>query len=186
MNHETFVRTAEEGIRVQNKEFASVPVRQPVGTTPNWDNLFEVLQEVIRSAIPLLRADGVGLMLLDQDGALRWVTATNEAERAFEQAERDLGEGPCIDAFTSGALIWTSDLRADSRWLRLGPPARANQVRGVLSAPVVLDGRPSAPATRSRRRCASGATPTTARSGLSRSCSAAWSGRSPRPSTRPS
>jgi hypothetical protein len=81
-------------------------------------------------------------MLADRQGALRWVTATNQAERAFEQVERDLGEGPCIDAFTAGQLVWTSDLRADPRWPRLGPAARTNQIRGVLSAPVVLGDQP--------------------------------------------
>jgi PAS domain S-box-containing protein len=109
---------------------------------PDWDSLSEALHEVIAAAIPLLRADGVGLMLADEQGALGWVTATNEAERAFEQAERDLGEGPCVDAFTAGQVVWTSDLRADPRWPRLAPAARINQVRGVLSAPVLLDEQP--------------------------------------------
>ena len=108
----------------------------------DWDGLAEALQEVIAAAIPLLRADGVGLMLADRQGALRWVTATNQAEQAFEQAERDLGEGPCIDAYTGRRVIWTADLRSDPRWPRLGPAARTNQIRGVLSAPVVLDDRP--------------------------------------------
>ena len=31
---------------------------------------------------------------------------------------------------------------ADPRWPRLGPAARTNQIRGVLSAPVLKDGRP--------------------------------------------
>ena len=109
---------------------------------PDWDGLAEVLHEIIGAAVPLLRADGVGLMLADQQGTLRWVTATNEAEQAFEQAERDLGEGPCIDAFTTGQVVWTSDLRADPRWPRLGPAARTNQIRGVLSAPVLLGDQP--------------------------------------------
>jgi GAF domain-containing protein len=108
---------------------------------PDWDSLAEALEEIIAAAIPLLRADGVGLMLADQQGALRWVTATNEAEQAFEQAERDLGEGPCIDAFVSREVVWTANLRGDPRWPRLGPAARTNQIRGVLSAPVVLDDR---------------------------------------------
>jgi PAS domain S-box-containing protein len=111
-------------------------------SVPDWDSLAEALHEIIGAAIPLLRADGVGLMLADQQGALRWVTATNQAEQAFEQAERDLGEGPCIDAFTAGRVVSTSDLRADPRWPRLGPAARTNQIRGVLSAPVVLDDQP--------------------------------------------
>jgi GAF domain-containing protein len=116
----------------------------PPGRTvvPDWDSLAEALHEIIEGAIPLLRADGVGLMLADDQGALRWVTATNQAEQAFERAERDLGEGPCVDAFTAGQVVWTADLRNDPRWPRLGPAARTNQIRGVLSAPVVLDGQP--------------------------------------------
>ena len=39
------------------------------------------------------------------------MTATNQAEQAFEQAERDLGEGPCIDAYTGGRVIWTAEDR---------------------------------------------------------------------------
>jgi GAF domain-containing protein len=109
---------------------------------PDWDGLAGTLHEIIQAAIPLLRADGVGLMLADRHGELCWVTATNESEQAFEQAERDLGEGPCIDAYTGARVVWTPDLRADPRWPRLGPAARANQIRGVLSAPVMLDDQP--------------------------------------------
>jgi PAS domain S-box-containing protein len=112
------------------------------GTASEWDQLAEGLHRLVRTAVPLLRADGAGLMLADQDGVLRWVTASNGAERAFEQAERELGEGPCIDAFISGETIWTADLWADPRWNRLGPVARNNKVRGVLAAPVLLRDRP--------------------------------------------
>jgi signal transduction protein with GAF and PtsI domain len=80
-------------------------------------------------------------MLADADGTLHVVTGSDKDEQAFERAERDLGEGPCIDAFASGEVVCTSDLRADSRWPRLGPAARSNQIRGVLAAPVLHDGR---------------------------------------------
>ena len=33
---------------------------------PDWDGLADALREVIEAAIPLLRADGVGLMLADR------------------------------------------------------------------------------------------------------------------------
>jgi GAF domain-containing protein len=108
----------------------------------DWDGLADALHEIIEAAIPLLRADGVGLMLADRRGELRWVTATNEAEQAFEQAQRDLGEGPCMDAYITGQLVQTTNLQADSRWPRLGPAARSHRVRGVLSAPLLRDGRP--------------------------------------------
>jgi GAF domain-containing protein len=118
------------------------PVGGPAQAAPDWDGLADTLHEIIQAAIPLLRADGVGLMLADRRGELRWVTATNQSEQAFEQAERDLGEGPCIDAYSGSRVIWTPDLRADPRWPRLGPAAREHQIRGVLSAPVVLEDQP--------------------------------------------
>ena len=108
----------------------------------DWDTLAEGLRQVVETAVPLLAADGSGLMLADADGGLHWVTGTSEAEQAFEQAERDLGEGPCIDAFASGELVWTDDLRTDPRWPRLGPAARTNLIRGVLAAPMFREGRP--------------------------------------------
>jgi PAS domain S-box-containing protein len=108
---------------------------------PEWDNLAEALHRVVRTAVPLLRADGAGLMLADPNGTLHVVTGSDVAEQTFEAAERDLGEGPCIDALTSGEVVWTDDLPADPRWPRLGPAARTNQIRGVLAAPVVQDGR---------------------------------------------
>jgi GAF domain-containing protein len=63
-------------------------------------------------------------------------------KQTFEHAERALGEGPCIDAFATAKVVWTTDLRANPRWPRLGPAARTNQIRGVLAAPVLLGDRP--------------------------------------------
>jgi PAS domain-containing protein len=114
---------------------------QPTAGLPALDDLAEALHEVADAAALLLRVDGAGLMLADEAGSLRWVTATGEAEQAFERAQRDLGEGPCVDAFIRGQAVWTSDLRADARWPRLAPAAAGNRIRGVLSVPVPLGGR---------------------------------------------
>jgi PAS domain S-box-containing protein len=110
-------------------------------SVPSWDDLPERMHQVGQAAAPLLRADGAGVMVADRDGVLRWVTGSGRSEQTLERAQRDLGEGPCIDAFTSGDVVGTADLWIDPRWPRLGPAARTNRLRGVLSAPVVLDGR---------------------------------------------
>ena len=119
----------------------SAPAAVP-DAAPDWDDLAAALHEVVLAAVPLLRIDSAGLMLADATGALSWVTATQNAERAFERAQRDLGEGPAIDAFLGCEVVHTTDLWADARWPRLAPAARSNDVRGVLAAPVVWDGRP--------------------------------------------
>jgi hypothetical protein len=41
--------------------------------------------------------------------------------QAFERAQRDLGEGPGVDAFARGTVVWTPDLRTDPGWPRPGP-----------------------------------------------------------------
>jgi PAS domain S-box-containing protein len=105
------------------------------------DDLAGVLEEVVGAAATLLHADGAGLMLLYEDGGLRWVTATGSDELAFEQAQRDLGEGPCIDALDRDEVVWSTDLPGDARWPRLGAAATGS-VRGVLAAPVGAAGRP--------------------------------------------
>jgi PAS domain S-box-containing protein len=82
---------------------SSRPAADPVLTVVpssalGWDNLAEALQRVMQTAVPLLGADRAGLMLADPDGQLHWVTGASQAEQTFGRAERDLGEGPCIDA----------------------------------------------------------------------------------------
>jgi PAS domain-containing protein len=108
---------------------------------PALDDLAEALHELVDAATLLLGVDGAGLMLADQAGALRWVTASGQAEQAFERAQRDLGEGPCVDAFGRGEPVWTPDLRSDPRWPRLGPAGAGNHIRGVLSVPVGTPGQ---------------------------------------------
>jgi hypothetical protein len=121
---------------------AGPPDRAP---EPDWDGLADTLHEIIGTAIPLLRADGVGLMLADRQGALRWVIATNTAEQALEQAQRDLVEGPCIDAFTSGQLVPTS--RATPAGPGSARPPAPTGSAGSCRPRSCWTASPSAPAT---------------------------------------
>jgi ANTAR domain len=100
------------------------------------DDLAGVLEEVVGAAATLLHADGAGLMLLYEDGGLRWVTATGSDELAFEQAQRDLGEGPCIDAPDRDEVVWSTDLPGDARW-----PAGRHLHRADQPATAVEPGR---------------------------------------------
>jgi hypothetical protein len=96
-------------------------VRPSAAGPPALADLAATLHEVVDATAQLVRADGAGVMLADQDGVLRWVTATGEAEQAFERAQRDLGEGPCIDASTRArwsAPATSGPTRAGPGWPR--------------------------------------------------------------------
>lgn len=95
---------------------------------------------VIDAARRLFPVTGVGLMLADEDGTLRYTGATDDAARALEAAQEDLGAGPCVDCFVLGTVVQTSDLAADRRWPELSSRVVPDGVDAVLGVPVRVGG----------------------------------------------
>ena len=100
------------------------------------------LERVVEAARELF-AVGVGLMLVDDDGALRYVLGSDPPAQALEQAQEDLIEGPCVDSFVLGAPVRTDDLIEDPRWPRLGARLAGTGVHAVLGVPTRLGGAPA-------------------------------------------
>ncbi|HEX8860430.1 MAG TPA: PAS domain-containing protein, partial [Actinomycetes bacterium] len=92
-------------------------------------NTINSLRESIGALVVLLGADGGVLALVDEDGALRWATATSQPAYLLALVEADFGEGPGVDARAAGRPVATPDIRGEQRWLRLGPVAASHSVR---------------------------------------------------------
>jgi GAF domain-containing protein len=104
------------------------------------EGLVRALQHLTDATKELFGVDGAGLMLLDEDGVLRWVSVSDETGLALEQAQQELGEGPCVAALEAERVVATPDLAADERWPRLSQALAERKIRGVLSIPVRLRG----------------------------------------------
>jgi hypothetical protein len=61
----------------------------------------------------LLNVDGVGLMLVDAEGALRWAAASDQQAEQLEQAQEELAQGPCTDAFWQRAPVPVRDVTGE-------------------------------------------------------------------------
>jgi PAS domain S-box-containing protein len=59
---------------VTSRPAASPTLTVVASSASDWDLLAEGLAQVVGTAVPLLGADGAGLMLADADGGLHWVT----------------------------------------------------------------------------------------------------------------
>jgi GAF domain-containing protein len=81
-------------------------------------------------------------MLVARDGDLRYVGATDDAARALESAQEDLGEGPCVDCFVMGEHVATRDVMTDPRWPALQGRIQGHAIGGVLGVPTTLGGQP--------------------------------------------
>jgi GAF domain-containing protein len=95
----------------------------------------------MHAAMALFRADGAGVMVVDDDHVLRSVASTDHVGAALERAQAELGHGPCVDALTYGEVVTTGDVNDDERWPRLGAVLQAD-VRAVLGVPLHLAGGP--------------------------------------------
>ena len=146
MNYETLVRD-----RAQAQSQADTLREQAIGDVPidpaavplmsGIGDHADALRQVVETIAGLLGADGGALAVVDDDGAVQWVTATSQPAYLLTQIEQDFEEGPGVDARATGQPVAIPDLRLGQRWLRLGPVAASHSVRAALAAPVPADGQ---------------------------------------------
>jgi GAF domain-containing protein len=112
------------------------------GGGPGGNGVSEALQLLVDETDQLFRVDGAGLMLLAPDDHLRYVAASDEPGRVLEQIQEEVGEGPCVAAFDTGAPAATSNALADQRWPAFGRLVVEHGIHAVLGVPVDLLGGP--------------------------------------------
>ena len=99
-----------------------------------------MLQQVVNAADTLFRLSGAGLMFVDADEVLRYVAASDQTIALLEEAQEELGEGPCVDTFVHDKVIEVRDLAEDERWPELSKGLAHRGIRAVLGVPVRLGG----------------------------------------------
>jgi GAF domain-containing protein len=101
-----------------------------------------ILQRVGNWCAEILPADGVGVLVRDDDGRLLVATASSPLGQVVEQLESDLGDGPCAVALVSGLVVEVPDLEdALDEHPHFAPAALAAGVRGVYGIPMTIRSR---------------------------------------------
>lgn len=103
---------------------------------------FEAIHEAVVIAAPRLVSgcDHASLML-KKGGRFETVTATDDVARQIDALERELGEGPCVDAIVDDTAYIEPDLTKGSRWPLLAERVLAETpVRGVAGFRLLVQG----------------------------------------------
>lgn len=103
--------------------------------------LFEAIRQALAVAAGVTAVDGIGCLLLDEAGALRFAAASDTTAQALEVAEELCVEGPCHEAFAHGEVT-IADVQLEARWERLGTLLAASPVRTVIGVPVTIRDTP--------------------------------------------
>ena len=101
----------------------------------------EILDRLARRVLEVISTDGAGVLLLDDEARLHFVSATDDQILVIERLQLELGEGPCILSYESGEAVMAPDLREETRFDRFAARAMQEGLGAVYSFPLRLNGR---------------------------------------------
>lgn len=100
-------------------------------------NVSAVFDALVAYTTDLLGVDGVGVLLLGEDGSLAVATASNSMAGQIEQLEAELAEGPCTDSIRSGTYTLVPNLEAAvDEYPNFAPRAIAAGAFGIYGLPM--------------------------------------------------
>lgn len=99
----------------------------------------EALDHLVKQAAPILGVDGAGIMLEDDAGELRFVSASDDTVRLIEEYQVQTGQGPCVLAYETGDPVQADDLTGDTPFPAFTEVALAGGMAAVHSFPMKLD-----------------------------------------------
>lgn len=98
--------------------------------------LLELVTALATEAIP--GAVGAGVSLMDERGRRTTTAATDEGVQRADDLQYELDDGPCIAAWREQRVVRVDDTEVDTRWPRWSGAVTGLQVRGALSAPLLV------------------------------------------------
>ena len=102
-------------------------------------DVVDLLTRLADRCVSLLGVSAAGVMLASPAGKLGLVASSSEAMRLLELFELQAQEGPCLDAFRTGAPIEHEDLQAGSgRWPSFSAAALEAGFRSAAALPLRL------------------------------------------------
>lgn len=102
----------------------------------------EIYQQLVETAPRIVAGcDHASLMLARRDG-YETAAASDDIARRIDELERELGEGPCVDAIDEEAGQIDPDITRHSTWPRLAERVIAETpVRGMAGYRIVIEGK---------------------------------------------
>ena len=102
-------------------------------------DVVDVLSLLSERCVHALDVTAAGVMLAAPSGALQVIASSSDAMHTLELFQLQSDQGPCLEAFRTGAQVVNLDLAAaGSRWPRFAPRAAAEGFRSAHSLPMRL------------------------------------------------
>lgn len=102
-------------------------------------HVVDLLQLLVDECTALFDASAAGILLKSPTGTLEVIASTNERSEFIGLMQLRAGEGPCVEAVTSGQVVSVADLeQASDRWPAFAADARRSGFAAVHAIPMRL------------------------------------------------
>jgi GAF domain-containing protein len=110
------------------------------GAMVSGRDVIEVLHLLCTHAVTLLDVSAAGVMLADESDHLHAVAASDERTHLLEILALQHEEGPCVEAFRTGAIVPASATQAGERWPGFYSAAAARGYQSFYGIPLQIAG----------------------------------------------
>ena len=104
------------------------------------DGLIDLLNRAAAAAVRWLPDVDFAGITVALDHTPLTLAATDPVVPLVDDAQSDLGDGPCLTAMRTGAVVSATAAEAEARWPQLTTRARGHGVASFLASPLVLPG----------------------------------------------
>jgi GGDEF domain-containing protein len=95
-----------------------------------------ILDHLVVRIVEILPISAAGVTLIDAAADPRYIAASDGSALRFEKLQTELGEGPCLLAYTSGDAVQVPDLRTETRFSTFAPRALDAGMMAVFTFPL--------------------------------------------------
>jgi diguanylate cyclase (GGDEF)-like protein len=95
-----------------------------------------ILDHLVQRIVDILPITAAGVTLIAPGLEPRYVAASDASALRYEELQTELGEGPCVAAYNTGAGIAVADLHLEDRFPEFTPRALASGLVAVFTFPL--------------------------------------------------
>jgi GAF domain-containing protein len=111
-------------------------VREFTGAILNPFDLDDLLHRLMGHAAEVMSAAGAGIMLVQEDGKLAFVAASEQRVVDVELHQAQLRQGACHEAFAINAIVRVDNIANEERWPEYAELVEELGLRAVLGVPL--------------------------------------------------
>ncbi len=101
-------------------------------------DVIDVLTQLTSRSVELLEAAAAGILLADSEGQLRVIGASSEQVELLELFQIQNDEGPCLDCYSTGLVVQSSQLDEVSPWPQFAVESVSAGLPSVCAVPLRL------------------------------------------------